>query len=410
MSPAELFNFADRARDAGDLSTAEAAYRALANNRDVEIRSEARFRLGMMLADRQHKYRDAAVEFRRILDDKPDAARVRLELARMHAQLGNLGAAQRELRAAEAAGLPPQVQQLVRFFANAISSRKRFGGSFEVALAPDTNINRATRSDTLDSVLGDLVVDESGQAKSGVGLNLRGQAYLRQSIQPGIDLLARASASADIYRDGDFNDMIAALQIGPEYQSGSDRITFSAGPAWRWYGQKPYSTTVNGSVTWQHPTGKRSQLRVDGAIGHVDNKFNNLQDARTYSLSAALDRALSARLGAGLQLNAFREDAREPAYSTATGGISAYAFRELGRTTLVASAGYSHLEADRRLSLFTRRRVEDRFTASLAATLRSLQVGSFAPLARLRWERNISSVEIYDYSRVSAEFGITSAF
>jgi outer membrane protein len=91
-------------------------------------------------------------------------------------------------------------------------------------------------------------------------------------------------------------------------------------------------------------------------------------------------------------------------------GVSLYAFRELGRTTAVATVGYSHLEADERLRLYPRRRVEDRFTASIAGTFRGLRVGSFAPLIRLRWERNRSTIELYDYKRLSAEFGVASAF
>jgi len=109
MSPAQLFAFADAARDRGDFALAERAYRALATNPSPELRAEARFRLGMMLADRMGRPRDAAVEFRRILDEKPDAVRVRLELARIQAKLGRLGDARRELRAAEAAGLPPRL-------------------------------------------------------------------------------------------------------------------------------------------------------------------------------------------------------------------------------------------------------------------------------------------------------------
>src|SRR3546814_15887943 len=83
----------------------------------------------MMLADDLERYSDAAIEFRRILDDKPDVARVRLELARMQAMLGNLTAARKELRAAEAAGLPPEVEQLVRFYSSALDARKPVGGS-----------------------------------------------------------------------------------------------------------------------------------------------------------------------------------------------------------------------------------------------------------------------------------------
>lgn len=410
LSPAQLFALADDARDAGDFAAAQAAYRALSENRDLEIRTEARFRLGMMLADQQRKYREAAREFRRILDDKPDAPRVRLELARMHAMLGNVRSAEREFRAAQAAGLPQEVEQIVRFYANALSSRKPFGGSVEIALAPDTNINRATRSDTLGTVIGNFVLDDDAKARSGIGLALRGQAYLRQAIEPGIDLLARVSASGDLYRDSDFSDVALGFQLGPEYSVGRDRITLSIGPSWRWFGERPFSTTFGGNATWQHPAGKRSQLRVEGTLARVDHKLNDLQDSRTYTLSAVLDRAFTAKSGAGLQLFGLREVARDPGYSSVTVGLSAYGFREIGRTTLVATASYSRLEADQRLSLFRRRRAEDRYTASLAATLRSLRVGSFAPLVRVRWERNISPVEIFSYRRLASELGVTSAF
>jgi tetratricopeptide (TPR) repeat protein len=169
LSPTELFALADRARDAGDFNGAEVAYRALAGNPDIELRTEARFRLGLMLADRLGNPREAAVFFREILDEKPNAARVRFELARMHVMLGNSNAAEREFRAVGAtAALPPEVERLVRFYANALSAFKPFGGSIELALAPDTNVNRATRSDTLGTVVGDLTLDEDARARSGV--------------------------------------------------------------------------------------------------------------------------------------------------------------------------------------------------------------------------------------------------
>ena len=69
LTAAQLFQLADSARDAGDYVTAETAYRALAGNPDIELRSEARFRLAMMLADQMKRTRDAAVELRRILDE-----------------------------------------------------------------------------------------------------------------------------------------------------------------------------------------------------------------------------------------------------------------------------------------------------------------------------------------------------
>lgn len=410
LSVPQMFEFADSRSAAGDHAAAEVLYRALSGNPDIEIRTEARFRLGMMLADRMGRPRDAAVEFRRILDEKPGATRVRLELARMQAVLGNVGAAEREMRAARAAGLPPEVDRLVRFFAGALRSARPFGGDLEVALAPDSNINRATRSDTLGTVIGEFALDDDARARSGIGLRLRGQGYLRGALGRDTSLLLRVSGSGDLYRDGAFSDIAAGVQAGPEFVSGMDRITLSAGPTWRWYGGAPYSFTVGASAGWTRPLGKRAQVRVDAGYGRVDNRRNDLQDADAWSLSASVDRAFSARSGGGLQLSATREAARDPGWSTASGAVNAYLFREFGQTTAVLSLGYLHLEADARLPLFAARRVDDRFTASLAGTFRALRVGALAPVARVRWERNLSTVGIYDFDRVAAELGITAAF
>lgn len=411
LSAAQLFQFADAARDAGDFATAEAAYRALATNPDIELRTEARFRLALMLADRMGRPRDAAIELRRILDEKPGVARVRLELARMDAMLGRFGAAEREFRAAQASGqLPPDVERAVRFYASALAAAKPLGGSMELALAPDSNINRATRADTLGTVIGDFTLSDDARAKSGLGLSARAQGYARLPLGTKTRMLARISGSGDFYRTGQFDDYALALQLGPEFQWGADRITFSAGPSWRWFGQQPFSKGWGGSAVWQHPLGKRTQLRAETALSRLDNRRNDLQDSTIYAATLGLDRAFSARFGGGMQLRATRTAARDPGWSDWTGGASAYLFRELGRTTLVLDGSYARLIADERLFLYPKKRVDERLAIGLAATFRAIQWKGIAPFLRLRAERNRSTVGIFDFSRRAAELGVTSAF
>ena len=68
------------------------------------------------------------------------------------------------------------------------------------------------------------------------------------------------------------------------------------------------------------------------------------------------------------------------------------------------------LESDARLFLYPERRKDDNLDLSLSGTFRALTLGSFAPLARVRYERNWSTVGIYDFDRFAVEFGVASAF
>ncbi|WP_404712925.1 surface lipoprotein assembly modifier [Sphingomonas sp. MMS24-J13] len=410
LTPVELFALADAARDAGDLVSAERAYRALSQNPDIELRTEARFRLGLMLADLLHDYRRAAIAFRQILAEKPKATRVRLELARMYGLLGDQAAARRELRATEAAGLPPEVERTVRLFANALRAGKPLGGSFELSFAPDSNINRATRAGALDTVLGTFTLDRSARAKPGIGIAGKAQVYWRIPVKNGLDMLTRVSASAAAYRASRYDDMSLAVSVGPEMRFGRDQVSLAATGGWRWYGLKAYSVAVGTSADWSHPIGKRAETRITASVSGVENHFNPVQDATSYALTAGADRAFGARTGVGATLTVQRDVAADPAFSFASGSARVYGYRELGRTTLVASLGYAKLAADRRLQLFVMRREDTFCSASLTATFRGLRLGTVAPLLRIGYDRNLSSVAIYAYKRRYFNVGVGAAF
>lgn len=227
LTAAQLFAFADAARDAGDLATAEAAYRALARNPSLELRNEARFRLALMI-ESDDRRREAAVLLREMLDEQPSQARVRVELARMQAAMGNMREAGRELRAAQAIGLPPEVERLVNVYVDALSAQRPFGVSLEVAFAPDSNVNRATRSDTLGTVIGDFELDEDAQAQSGVGLSASTGVWGRLPLSAKTSLLAQVRANGQFYRDSQFDDYALGLEVGPQWRWGSDRLALSA--------------------------------------------------------------------------------------------------------------------------------------------------------------------------------------
>jgi tetratricopeptide (TPR) repeat protein len=414
LTAAQLFDIADQARAAGRDADAEAIYKALAQDPTVTVRSEARFRLGMMYADQKH-YTDAALAFRAILDEQPEAARVRLELARVLTAMGDEGGARAQLRQAQASGLPPEVALVVDRFQSALRSNKTFGGNFEAALAPDSNINRATNDKTLDTPLASLTLSPDAQQQSGIGAHLSGQVYARLRLSPQLALVPRLSGDGTFYKKGEFNDLSGSTLLGLEWQAGAkDRLMPSGGVTWRTFGGHPYVRTITGDMRWLHNLGRRGQLDLSFSYGSNDYSKNNLQDGDQFSLGATVQRALSARSGLGISLTGMRQTAVDAAYATTSGGVTLLGWRDMGKTTLFANVTARRLESDAGLILgpfgSLPRRKEWFLRAGLGGTFRQIEIAGFSPVVRVAYERNISTVGIYDYHRVNVDFGITRAF
>lgn len=409
VSAPQLLDLAQQAEKNGDQPAAETIYKALEHDPDADIRNEARFRHGQLLT-RQHKLADAATLYRAILDEKPDAQRVRLELAAVLAQMGDLGAARRALRQAQAGGLPPDVARVIDQYAAALRSYKPINASVEISLAPSNNINRATSATTLDTVLAPFQLSDDARARSGVGLKFGGQVSARVPLITNLNLTGRVSGLANLYRDSSFDDWIGAAEGGVEMTLGKLRLRPLIGRSYRWYGTHPYATTDTASLGLDRQLGRRAQLSAKFGFGRADYRLNDLQDGHIYDANLSYERALGRRSGGSVGVSFERQGARDPGYATSAGGVDALAWREAGKTTFYATASLSRLIADARLTLFPERREDWQYRLTLGATLRRFTVASFAPLVRVSYERNQSTVGIYDYRRVAAEMGVSRAF
>jgi hypothetical protein len=404
-----MFRLAEVAESRTDFGTASAVYEALEGNPDPDIRAEARFRHAKQLLG-SNRNKEAALLLRRLVDEKPNATVARLELAHALQLLGETDGALRELRAAQASGLPPAVARLVDRYSQALRASRPAGASLEIALAPDSNINHATRSDTLGTIFGDFDIGKESKAKSGLGLSLRGQAFRRFAIGGDNALLVRLSSLADLYAKTRFNDIALDLAAGPELRLGRNQLNLEIGATQRWFGQKPYMRSARLGATWIRPVGMRTQLLVSGSAGLVDNRLNDLEDGKTWSGRVAVEHALSATTGIGVNASLAREALDDPGYSTRSWRAGLLGWHDVGRATITAEAEIGRLSADERLALFPDKRSDRYSRLSLGVTLRQLQFQGFAPVARFTIERNRSTIEFYDYRRRRTELGIVRAF
>jgi outer membrane protein len=410
LTASGLFDFAQRLAEGGDLEAAYAAYTALAKDPDIEVRAEARFRHGQLL-ETQRRFKDAALLYRAILDEKPDAQRVRLELAKVLALMGDGIGARRALRQAQAGQLPPEIAQIVNQYAAALNAYKPLNMSLELALAPTTNINRATNARTLDTIIAPFDLSDDARAQSGLGVRIGGQVSAKLPLLSKVQAIARISAQSNLYRDEQFDDAVAAGQIGFEALLGkTTRVRPQFGRSYRWYGHSLYATTNSVSLNVTRPLGNRTQLEIEASAGWADYRSNDLQDGQIFDASMTVEHAFSPKMGGSLSLSGQRQTATDPGYATTSGGANLLLWREWGKATVFGTAGLYRLEADARLGLFLDRRKEWLLRSGLGATLRHIKIAGFAPVLRLNYDRNISTVGIYDYSRFAGELGITRAF
>jgi len=408
-SAPQLLQIAANLEKRGERDQAVAILRLLESDPRPDVRNEARFRhAAIMEADAQ--YRDAAVLLRKVLDEKPDAAAARLKLATMLQKMGDEGAALRELRVLRTIDLPPTVARFVDRLSASLQASKPLGFQIEMALAPDTNINRATRSDTLGTVFGDFTLNEESKARSGVGMAIRGMAQARQTITDGVELVARASSEARLYRDKDNNDISLDLSVGPEFQVGSTRFSTEAAVVQQWYGMEPYQFGIRIAGSATRPVGPTSEVRGDVGFRTVSNRLTNLQDGHGLSGHVRYERALSTSMLISASIGWDRFHARDAAYSTRFIGGGVTAYRDIGRVTLSAGVEGGILKADERLLLLPKVREDRLIRFQLSSVFRQLTYRGYSPMIRVVVERNKSTVEFYDYARKRLEVGVVSAF
>jgi outer membrane protein len=325
-------------------------------------------------------------------------------------RLGDKDAAYREIRAAQAAGLPPAVARLVDRYSASLRAARPAGAGLEIAIAPDSNINRSTRSDMLQTIFGDFDIGEESTAKSGLGLSLRGHAFRRFPLSRDLSLVTRGAGSADLYGDHRFNDIVVDLAGGAEVHLGRSRVNVELGANSRWFGLRPSMRSARIGALLSRRLDRRTQLRLGATAAVHNNFFNDLQDGKGYSVQASVERALSPVFGVALTGSGERFLAKDDGYSTTAWRAGLIGWHDIGQVTVTVGAEIGQLRADERLQLFPERRMDDYRRLTLGATFRQLTFGGFSPVARLTSERNRSSIEFHDFRRTRTEVGISRAF
>jgi tetratricopeptide (TPR) repeat protein len=409
LTAPDIFAIAERYAAAQRFSDAETLLRGLIRDPDPDYRAEARFRLSI-LREAQGDRQGAIEWLKALLDEQSNAGRPRLELARLLAAEGDEAGARRELRRAGAAGLPDDVARVVDRFATALRSVRPIGGAVEIAIAPDSNINRATSQERVDTVVAPLTLSRDARATSGIGASISLQGFARADLSDEVVLLSRASARADLYGKSRFHDLVVTLASGPEFRLGGARVRPAAIVQRRWFGGDLYSESYGGSLNLLKPLNRVSQVEGELTILGSNYRTAPVQDGTLADLNIAYDRAFSPRFSTRIGLRLTRQDARADYLSTKSGGIDLLASRAFGKQLAFVQLSSFRLVADERDPLFGATRKDTRFDLTGGLVLRRFTWRGLSPLVRVIHSRSDSTIPIFDFKRTRVEFALSREF
>ena len=206
---------------------------------------------------RQALLDEAIAVFREILLNRPDLVRVRLELARAFFFKRQDGLARRHFGQVLAGGVPQPVAAKVVRFLNLMRARKRWTGYFGAAIAPDSNLNAASDTETIyiDVFGGRLPFERQGDfgARSGLGVSLWGGGEYQLPLSQRLRLRAGADTVQRDYSGGDFDQFLLAAHVGPRWLVGPRTEISLLGVAHRqWLGGHPYTDETGVRLELDH--------------------------------------------------------------------------------------------------------------------------------------------------------------
>lgn len=408
-SAAQLFALADQLYARGDKAGAAVILRGLTQDKHPELRAEARFRLAAVL-ESMDDLKGAAQTLRDLLAEQPDAKRARLELARILGRMGKQGEAKTELAKAERLGLPPEVEQNVRRFSATLHAPDRHGLTVELTTGPDTNINRSTSSQFIDTIIAPFELDADARQQAGGGVTGSARAYSLDNLG-GVQVLSSANFRADLYNKPRFDDIQLSLDSGPEFNFGKATIRPAALYERRWFGKRAFSNGIGGDVDASVPLTTRTQLALSVSSVRQTIDLNSDQDGwRTAAGADLLQQFSGGATLARFSLRYGRLDATarpESLRQVGTGFLLAHQSRAV---TVFGELDYTRTHGIEAQFLFGKTRRDRRWDLTGAVILNEAKLAGFAPIMRLTHTDSSANILLFDYHRTRVDFGVTRTF
>lgn len=388
------------------------------------------FNFALAAAQTAH-YNEAIFPFERLLEAHPNNLRFRLELARCHFFLNNLGAAEREFKLVAANKPPAEVKDHIERFLTRIAEKKQqvtrsWQAGVGLALGYDSNINAAADLDAIDATFytnnsptltGVLTLEDEqkSQASSYYQLQGYGQYQLPLSKRTSIDFSLIGSIK-DNSIDDTYDLTNIALNGGFRILRSNHNLRFGGIVRQYWLAGESLQNQLLANVAWQWHFAPYWKTTAEFELGQQDSDQNDALDFTQWQGKAALNRKNDG-FSQNVQLG-FGSDMASDSINDFQ-GRNYYALSYQAQQALAAdqqayalinyrSNTYSDAFADDHI-FFAGETREDQLMQIIAGWIYEFMPNTSAKL-QLSHSQNQSNLELYDYQRTLLEAGLAISF
>lgn len=378
---------------------------------------QSRFLMGFIAVE-TGDLKGAEAQFRAILKDDPKQTRVRLELGRVMMLQGKDGSADYHLRLAEDdKDLPAEIAKTVRGARSVLRDRRNWHFSFNLGLAPDSNINSATSAETVNINFGPfelpLTLDPNARQKSGIGQTGGFSGGMRLKAGDNMAILLDADGRFVNYSGTFADDVQMQFAAGPELKlNQTSSISLQGLAEQRWYGGKVANRDFGARLNYQKvlDAGQRIGIEIDGR--HTDSHFADAYSGWIVGTNATYERIVARSFIASLSIFGRKDMLQSPVYSSTSYGVAAGVGGELpwGLNAGV-SGSVSRAKFDMPQYIYSNERRDDwRFFGRAYLGARSIKVMGFSPSVEYSFSKVESNYTLYESTRHRVNFKLARYF
>jgi hypothetical protein len=249
------------------------------------------------------------------------------------------------------------------------------------------------------------------EAESGIGASLSGGGVFAPALGETTKGRLALSGSVQAYRNSDLNEITIGAEAGVERLLPSGSILGTIRGERTWLGGDGFRWTVGPTLSWRHSLNPTTETHWQLSARRRLHDDIDARDGHSISARASLRKSFGVKILVDLDGGAERIEAKagdQSGLRLHVGAGMAYAFD--GGLTL---AGAVRLSLDRRddaQPIFGNRRRDTQARASIRALHRAVRLKGFAPFVEYAYERNDSTIDIYEYDNHRLGLGITRRF